>query len=743
MGLQRREGLNKKLSQTITTLSVSCVLFLAGCESLVKHDQTAPEVDDLLIRSDRPISPEKISVGNVPLDAPNNQERDKTAEYYSGNGVFIGQPYRDSGQESSGEGEKGDVTLNFQDTDIHEVVKVILGDLLKKNYVIDPAVAGTVNIQTSNPLKRSDLIPTLENLLLMSNASLVERNGLIKIIPATNAALESLPPSVGRRVSSGTPGYQTQIVPLRYVSAQQILKILQPFLKTTAAQVDPGRNIIILTGSQSNIRRLTETVRIFDVDWLKGMSLAIVPLNYAESKDVVKELVDLFGLRSKSPLEGVIRFVSLERLNSVIVISQQPRYLQEMTRWIERLDRSDGVSGQKLFVYQVQNTRAEELAEVLNKIFSDGNSSSSGQVPDAELAPGLEPVTMQSEDNIGGVEEGSEEATPVQQITSSSGDGDGVSIPGKNAVKIIADDANNSLVILASPTDYLMVENALRKLDITPLQVLIEASIIEVTLTDNLRYGLEWFFKTESGIGNKNGQVRLDQGTAIAGPDGVGPISPGFSYGIVDAAGAIRAVLNALAEESRVNVLSSPSLMVLDNRTATINVGDSVPILNSTSTGTLVPNAPVVNQIEYRDTGVLMTVTPRVNAGGLITLEVKQEVTDVTNPDAPRGPTFQQRSIESTISVQSGNTIVLGGLIRDNRSDNNSGIPVLHKAPIIGPLFGQSSDNLTRTELVVLLTPRAIQNEEDSWRITNEFKEKLRDVEHSLKRDPDYFLHDE
>lgn len=710
-------------------LLILALFTLSACESLVNHEPVAPEIDDLLDSTDQPVNRTVVEDINSEESISIAEEPEKLPEFYPGNGVFVGHSHYTDDSNFGSEKSKGDVTLNFQDTDIHEVVKVVLGDLLKRNYLIDPSISGSVNIQTSKPLLRDDLLPILEDLLQMSGATMIESDGLIKIVPSSNAALSSLPPGIGSSITSNSGGFHTQIVPLRYVGVEEIHKILQPFLKDTIVQTYPQRNLIILSGAQSDLKRLVETIHIFDVDWLKGMSLAMVPINYAESNDIVRELDELFGQASGSPLADIVRFIPLERLNSIIVVTQQPRYLKEMTTWIQRLDRSDGVGGQRLYVYQVQNKRAAELADVLNNIFSDQQSSFS-QFADPELAPGLEPVVLESDSN-GGEEQVIDDQQTNNSSRSSAVVGDGLALPRTDAVKIIADESNNSLVILASPTDYQMVESALRKLDITPLQVLIEASIIEVTLTDELSYGLEWFFKNKTGFGEGQGSLDLN------GTSGLSALVPGFSYGIVDAAGDLRAIFNALASESKVNVLSSPSLMVLDNHTATINIGDQVPILTSQSTSNITDDSRTVNQIEYRDTGVLMTVTPRVNASGLIIMDIKQEVTDVaqTTTSGIDAPTFQQRSLESTVSVNTGNTIVLGGLIRDNRSDSEGGVPGLHKAPLIGPLFGQSTNSLRRTELVVLLTPRVIRNDLDAWEVTHEFKQKLKDLREQMEDD--------
>lgn len=735
MSYTRSTSLLSRLS--FCSLILSC-LTLTACETLVNHEPVAPELDALLTQRDNKLvvpdtTKEAVSEVTQSVDDTDNNTDREAPELYPGTGVFVGSSGVQTIPTRTSSTTVGDVTLNFQGTDIHEVVKVILGDLLKKNYMIDPAVSGTVNIQTSEPLQRDTILPVLENMLSLNGATMIEEADLIRVLPSANAALHALPPRKARMLQGTNGAFNTEIVPLHYISADEVQKILQPFIKDNVAYFDSQRNIVMLSGRQDDLNRLVQTIRIFDVDWLRGMSLALVPLDASEAKDVVSELDEIFGQNSDSPLAGLVRFVPLERLNSVIIVSKQPRYLSEMTNWIRRLDRSEGISGQRLYVYQVQNTRASELSEVLNNVFGDSDNTSSTSTA-AQLAPGLEPVTLDNTiDNE--TRNGSDQETQTTQRRNeprvSVVGGEGVSLPTNGTVKIIADETNNSLVILASPSDYLMVENALDQLDITPLQVLIEASIVEVTLTDDLSYGLEWFFK--NGVdGDKTGQGSLDLGDA-----GITALTPGFSYAVVDAADTVRAVLNTLASESRVNVLSSPSIMVLDNHTASINVGDQVPIPTRSSVSNLDANAPTVNEIEYRDTGVLLTVTPRVNESGLIILEVKQEVSNVsdTQSSGVDAPTINQRSIESTIAVDSGNTIVLGGLIRDNRSDGKSGIPGLYKTPLIGPLFGQTSKGLMRTELIVLLTPRAITNSEDAWKITNEFREKLNDLGRTLRKD--------
>jgi general secretion pathway protein D len=380
------------------------------------------------------------------------------------------------------------------------------------------------------------------------------------------------------------------------------------------------------------------------------------------------------------------------------------------------------VLGRQVFVYRAQNAKATELAEILGQIFQGGGTLSAGANAPGTLAPGLTPALVGSSAPTSGP--GPDTGLPSIAT--------GISVPPGNSVEIIADDVRNALVVLASPQEYKMVEAAVRQLDTVPLQVLIEASILEVTLNDDLSYGIEWFFKNNLGGNNeKTGRGLLD-----LGPAGLSPLAPSFSYTIIDSADQVRTVLNALAAESEINVLSTPSLMVLDNQRATINVGDEIPVPSRQSISNLDPDAPTVNEVQFRKTGITLNVTPRVNNSGLVTMEIAQEVataiaTTTSDIDAP---TIQNRAIESVVAINSGETIVLGGLIQDTRTKRESGVPVLHKIPILGAAFGLKSHDQARTELLVLLTPRVVRNRQDARQVTEELKQKLRGLDFTRDR---------
>jgi general secretion pathway protein D len=689
----------------------------SGCQYLepVRSLPSAAVGDHIGAPKPADAAPVQPGPGAVSSALPEDADRSFQAEsgfYRPGSGVFVNLTRPPAAAATA----KGDVTLNFENTNLLEVVKVILADLLGVNYVVDPGVQGSVTLQTSQPLPRESLISTLELLLRMNGAALVQRGGVYHVVPKEGAISGLASPQLGTSAAPLPRGFSVRIVPLRFIAASEMQKILEPFVtQGNVVRVDPYRNLLILAGSGQEMAVMLETVTVFDVDWLAGMSVALFTPSYVDAASLASDLENIFGTAAGGPLTDLVKLTVIERLDALLVISPREEYLNRVANWVEQLDQDSGSEGQRLYVYQVQNGKAVDLADVLNQVFETGDAAF---VPPPELAPGLEPVAISSQAPEPGqpVQEGAAEPSPPAGVRRAAviGPRGGVAIFQGSDIRIIADEVNNALLIMATANEYRQVRSALKQLDIVPLQVLIEATIAEVSLEDDLRYGIEWFFKNK--VGDKKGIGTLDLGTA-----GLAALTPGFSYAITSA-GAVRAVLNALATDSKLKVISSPSLMVLNNQTATIEVGDQVPITTQQQQSTST-TANIINSIEYRDTGVLLDVTPRVNAGGLVTMEISQEVSDVApNPADPLTPTIQQRRINSTVAIQSGETVVLGGLIRENDSQTQTGIPGLNKLPIVGFLFGATSDERKRTELVVLITPRAVQGAMESRTITNEFR---------------------
>lgn len=598
----------------------------------------------------------------------------------------------------------GDVVLNFEQTEIREVVNTVLGEMLGVNYLIDPAVSGTVTLATSRPLTRSDLLPTLETLLRMNGAVLTVSDGVYQVVPAAKAMAGALAPQVG---ISGERGYQLLVVPLRYIGAGEMQSVLQPLLPDSAiVKVDRARNHLVIAGTRSELQQARATIDVFDVNQMQGMSVGLFRMQHAEAESVRDELQAIMGADPDGPLADMLRFMTISRLNALVVITPQSQYLDDARTWVERLDRPGDAAGENMYVYPVQNGRAENLANLLSQLFD-----TRGGMQSAVGSGMLSPSPTSAAGTAGAAGAGN---------APGRGGNAGGALAGN--VRIIADTENNALVIMASRADYENIRSAIRRLDVLPMQVLVEATIVEVSLTDELSYGLQWFFK--NGIGNSK--------------DGVGElfplaVDPSFSYTVKDSSANVRAVLNLLAADSRLDIISSPSLMVLDNRTATIKVGDQVPIRTSetTSLATSGSDPLVTSTIQYRDTGVLLEVTPRVNPGGMVVLEITQDVNDVdqTTSSEIDSPTIIQRRIMTSVAVQSGETVVLGGLIRENESESEAGIPGLKNVPGLGRVFSSRTTTSTRTELLVLITPTAISNLEDARQATDEMKRKLAGID--------------
>lgn len=680
------------------------LLAVAGCATV---DQAAAPGSASTSQATAPASPPEKDTG-----AKQAPPAKKAAEpkIFKGTGVLI-KPKAEPQAQNLG----NNVLLNFEGADVREVAKTILADILGHNYIVDPRVQGSITLRTTKPLPQDSLMSTLESLLKMNGATMILENGVHKIVPSTTTR-GSISPRVGGKLS----GYSIQIVPLQYIGAREMAKILEPVSPEGAIlRVDDVRNLLMVGGLQNEIGHIMDTIETFDVDWISGMSVGLFPLQSADVKTVAADLDKIMGDKSGGPLAGVVRAIPIERLNAFLVITPQPKYLDQAKLWLERLDRVGGSSsGQRLFVYHVQNGKAESLANLLSQAYSatPGAAAAQQQRP-ASVAPSLSPTSFGSSPMSGG--QGAAAPTPAPQVSQPAVAANLGSKDGEiRNVRIVADKENNALLIVANADEYGIIESALKKLDLAPRQVLIDVTIAEVSLTDDISFGVEWTFE--------KGSRRT--GTLDTNAAGIGALSPGFSYVLRNATGTgIQAALNMLAADKRVSVLSSPHIMVADNQQAKIQVGDSVPIAGQQSiTGTGV----VVSSTQYLDTGIILTVTPRISAGGVVNLDVQQEVSDAsaTTTSGLNSPTISKRMAKSMLTVQSGETTVLGGLIRDNKTFSTSGVPLLSQIPLIGALFGTQGVNNRKTELVVLITPRIANNAAQAKTISEEFRKRLSEV---------------
>jgi general secretion pathway protein D len=635
----------------------------------------------------------------------------------------------------------GDVTFNFEAQPIAVVVKAILGDLLHESYVIAPGVSGEVTFSTARPIRSDQALAVLEMLLSWSGAALVQRDGRYTVLPVAQAVQGNLAPRMGPLDPSR--GYAVRVVPLHYVAATEMEKLLQPYARQGAViKADNARSMIVLAGNSADLQNYLDTIEIFDVNWLSGMSVGIYPLERVEVKEVVPELEKIFGESANTPLAGMFRFMPIDRLNAVLVITPQPKYLEEAEKWLGKLDRGGSESGTQLYVYYVKNVKAVDLADNLNEIFG-GSASAPKQKKSASpssLAPNLRPVEI------------SNQAKPKEPPKAAAPNPEGISVGGGDSdIRITAIEDSNALMIRATPGEYDDIQKAIKRLDVQPLQVHIEAKILSVDLTDNLSLGVEWAFDHGSLQGTSAGQVpgitdyRLAHPGdthlhSFAGRSGSG----GLSWAFVDA--SAEALLSSLQTNRNARVLSAPSLVVLNNKEASINVGIQLPV-NSTSiigtgtgtgtgTGSGVGSGLTQSYTQFRNTGITLEVTPRVNPGGLVYMEIKQEDSQPLGADtAVNGNvSVSQRQISTEIAVQSGKTVLLGGLIKEDESVDRNGVPGLSRIPILGSLFGKHSRSGGRSELLVLITPTVIGTPEEAESLTDEYRKRMRGIEPLIRR---------
>jgi general secretion pathway protein D len=653
------------------------------------------------------------------IDVTRKIEPARETQRFKGTDRLIGAPAPGAATETAedtGQGN-GKYALNFSNADIREVIKIVLGDILKLNYVIDAAVQGTLTIRTSRPVARADVLPLMEKILGLSGSALVPNGGLYQIVPVQRASRRRAAMQIAAASIARKPGYVVQIVPLDYIGVSAMKKILDEVTRSAnTVTVDKTRNLLIVAGSRIEVDQLLETVALFDVDWLSGMSFALVPLRYADAKTIKEEMAEVFGDDKTGPLADLVRFVTIERINAILVIAKRADYIDKAETWIRRLDQEGDRVGKRLFVYRVQAGKATEIADILNQLFE---TSARPARRAAATRPGLRPTTVAGRNTTTRPGGAKDARRTTRSTTVAARAALAPAIQSLADIRVIADEANNALLVMATADEFRMIEAALRELDVVPLQVLIEATIAEVSLNDTLRYGIQWFFKAGASEFTLS---RTNSNSAT-------PQLPGFSY-FVASGMDFRAVLDALSEITNINVISSPELMVLDQRTARLQIGDQVPVATQSLVERSDPAAPIANTIEFRDTGVILSVTPRVSSGGLVIVDIEQEVSSVvaTTTSGIDSPTIRQRKIESSVAVQSGQTIVLGGLIRDDKTNVRNGIPLLSELPLIGPLFGSTRKERRRTELLVLITPRVIRNADEARRITDALRRQLHSV---------------
>lgn len=689
---------------------------------------------------------------------------------YTGTGTFVAQaqttapgtpgtPGTPGGTAASRTAASADgdaVTLNLVAVPIANAAKIVLGDILKLNYTVADKVAGNITIQTSTPMQRSAVVDVFEQALKLNGAVLVQGNGHYRIMPAGDGVAGAAPLANGTR--RDRPGLRLQVVTLRYATASEIKRVVDPISpQGMVAKFDDARNMLVLAGTSTELAEAIDLIGVFDVDWMRGMSVALHPVSSSDPEGIVRDLEPLMGIDKDGPLRGALKVIPSKRLGSIMVITSKPHLVGRARAVIEQLDRVAAATEEQLFVHNVRNRSAIELAAILTRVLANreaGQGGTGGVAPRFDsatstgdpTAAGL-PVLTQTSASAGGIGGlaiggtgpiGGSGTSPVAPSSASafgasanpgaatgapaSLDADASRGPaasgGSRAPKVVADEINHSLLITATRREYERIQRILDRIDVMPTQVMLEAMIAEVTLTDQLKFGVKWH------LGQSDNRITLSDAATGA----VASAFPGFSYFFAGRAGSLSSVLDALSTITKVNIVSAPSLMVLDNRRATLQIGDQVPIVTQQAQAvTAGVVGPIINSVALKDTGVILSVTPRVSDNGKVVLEIEQEVSSAnrTVTSGIDSPTISQRRVRTSVVVQDGDVVTLGGMIQERNTETKSQVPLLGNLPLVGAAFRQKDDRIERTELLIFIRPLVVANRKDAQAVTQELRQRL------------------
>lgn len=582
--------------------------------------------------------------------------------------------------------EKADIALSFEQLPLPNFIQVVYAEILKKNVNLDPKVIERKDLVTlrTGELQTPSQVENTTRLLLKSyGIAVVDIGGLVRVVP-DNAALGYLPEIRRGRALPETPLPLRpifQLVELEAVRNTDIASWIRlMFGDKIKLQEDPVRNAVLLNGTTDDVMAALEAVQILDQPLMKGrQSFRISPL-YWSADELAKKLAEILQAEGYSVGASVsagftmpITLLPVAAVNSIFVFAVSPQILDHAIAWAKELDKPNekGV-GRSFFTYQAQYTDAQALAATLESLLSGAKPAGAAGAPaTAALA------------------------------------------------RVVVDKASNSIIFQGNNEDYGQIRSLLQGLDKPSKEALIEVTVAEVALNDNSQLGVEWLIK----------EARLDGTQIIAGTlGGLGIGGAGLNYRRIDSAGDTRLLINALASSNRATILSSPRIVARNGETATIQVGQEVPIITSQQTSpTTGSTGSVIQTVQYRTTGVVLNVKPVIHSGDQVDLDVTQEVSSAqtTTTGVNTSPTFSTRKLQTKLSLKNGATVLLGGLISNNKSQGDAGIPLLKDLPLLGQLFRTDTETSNRTELIILITPYIIADDNDAVAVTDAFRKQL------------------
>jgi general secretion pathway protein D len=654
-----------------------------------------------------PVNHEPILV-NPPQPAPTSSQA-----------TFIPAAYRIS-ENSGAVVEGGKYRVAFENADIGLVARTILGELLKANYTIDPRVHGTITLSAQRPLTRTQLLLLLESALRSQGAIMVEQDDIWRIKEATDGNAVG-----GTNIGpdAGAPGFGITALPLENISADALGKILEGFGALQGSiRVDATRNVLIVRGTTSERQWLIDTALAFDVDWMRNQSVGIFPVRTGSPEVIINELNQMAD-------SSLVRLEAITRLNAILAVARSPHTIRQVQTWIERLDRENDY-GPRVHVYRLKSAEAKKVVAVLREVFGAsgggaGESTGSGGTATAIATPiaqgpgnqtpptpGANPQNRADANTAGGSRANELRAGPFAESAAEGA-----------KIRITADTSSNSVVVYANQEDYRRVERAILELDLPSAEVAIEAIAAEVTLNDTLNYGVQFYLQgTANSAKNQTGSIAQISATGLP----LAQTIPGFNA-VLGSLGNPTAVINALRDVTDVKILSSPSLVVANNQAAVLQVGDQVPVTTGTATSTVTTQSAIVNSVSYVDTGVILRVTPHISRTSEVRLDIEQEVSSVVQNSnaATLTPTISQQKVKSTIDIQNGQTILLAGLISQQRSMEKSGIPGVIDIPLFGNALSNSNNSASRTELIIFVKPHVIHSANDAQRAAQELRRRM------------------
>lgn len=580
--------------------------------------------------------------------------------------------------------------LDFVDAPAADVARAVIGEGLGETVAVASGVSGRITLTAPEPAPVRAALQALEAVLAQSGLALVEQaDGFLL---TTESAARNAGAAPGARL-----GFGAQVVPVRHTSPGALLDLISPFVTVDVdARADDAAGLLILTGPGPDVAAAAEAAALFDAPALTDRIYGLFDLRYTDARTASQEVDTVLAGLGVAP--GAVTVAALQRLNQLFVVTRDRGRFEQIAEWIERFDRPAGGDERRLRYYAARNTPAATLARQITAAFAGG-----------ELAAGQAglPRFAGQEGQDG----------PQDQVESSR-------------LTVIADELNNGLIIRATDQEYREIIDLVERMDVMAPQVLIEATIAEVRLTDALDFGVRWFFESQAGDGDNRVLLTDDPGGSTD------PVVPGFSYAFMGT--DINVALSALDAVTDVSVLSAPSIMVQNNQSANLQVGDEVPIVTQTAQSVGDAGAPIVSNVTLRETGVILEVTPRINASGVVVLDVTQEVSSVrpNNTSGIDSPTIQQLRFTSTVAARSGATIALGGLIQETETTDSTGVPGLSRIPGLGGAFRSRTDTVRRSELVIFLTPRIITSEAEQRRAVESLR---RDMSALRSRRPELF----